>query len=138
MEKKYEIGGKTYIQRPLVLGQLKQMRGLLEGIEIPGWIGDPGGAGAAELLNLVQDHAPALLSIVLTPEGEDLRGKDLATLAGDLEFTATPETVLEVAEDFFHCNPLPSLLNRLGGLAQTIVQGAAGSDPQTQSTLSAS
>jgi hypothetical protein len=116
-EKKYEIGGKNYIQKPLVLGQIRQLLEVLKGVTIPA------NSDTLALVNAMSDRLPAALAVVLIPEGlSSLRDKDLDALALEIAFAITPEQTLGVVEDFFDCNPLPSLLNRLGMAAGKIKQ----------------
>ncbi len=106
-ECRYYIDGVTYIQRALVFGQIKQLAGLLGGVTIDM------DNGAEGLLDLFGDKMPQALAIVLTPEGVRVKDKDLIQLADDLEFAITAEQVVQVIDDFFTCNPVVSLLNRL-------------------------
>lgn len=113
-EKKYDIGGKIYIQRPLVLGQVRQLLEILKGITIPA------DADTLGMIEAVGGRLPKALAAILNPEGIPLREKDLDAIAAELEFAITPEQIFEVAEDFFDCNPLQSLLQKLGMAAGTI------------------
>lgn len=61
---KYIIDGKTYIQKPLVLGQIRQLIGHLKGLEIK-----PGSSGVGIVFEL-GDQLPAALAIVLVEEGK--------------------------------------------------------------------
>jgi len=115
-EKKYDIGGKSYVQKPLVLGQLRQLLAALKGVTIPTNVDSMG------LVDALNDHLPAALAIVLIPEGFSPRDKDIEALAAEIEFAITPEQIFEVVEDFFVCNPLPSLLDRLGMAAGKIME----------------
>jgi hypothetical protein len=108
--KEYAIGDKAWQQRPLVLGQVKQLLDVLKGLEIPE------GVGPTEIIGILGDRLPLALAIVLTEKGKSPRGKDLSAAAGELEFSITPEQILEVIADFFSCNPLSSVLERLAGL----------------------
>ena len=110
----YEIGGKKYIQKPMFLGQIRQLMNLMQGIVIPHDIDTMG------LVSLLGDKLPLALAIVLTPEGVSLKDKDIHSLASEIEFEISPETSLQAVEDFFVCNPVPSLLERLGGMAEKI------------------
>lgn len=109
MEYTYEFGGKTYIQRPLVLGQLRQLLKVLKNVEIPG------DATALGLIEAFGDKIQDVLAVVLTEQGTSLKDKNLTALADDLAFSVTPETAFQVCEDFFSCNPVSSLLERLTG-----------------------
>ncbi len=110
----YEIGGKVYVQRPLVLGQVRQLMGLLREIKIPA------GAGAAEVIALLDEKLPEALAVVLTEKGKNPKDKDIQALAEALEFEITPEVALKVVEDFFSCNPIASVLQRLTQIVETV------------------
>lgn len=110
----YEIGGKTYIQKPLVLGQIRQMINLLQGIVIPG------NTDAIGLITLLGDKLPIAIAIVLIPEDVDLKNKDIRALADEIEFEISPELSMQVIEDFFVLTPIVSLLERLKGMANKI------------------
>jgi hypothetical protein len=112
--KKYNIGGITYVQRPLVFGQLRQLLDILKGVAIPT------NTGTLGLINALDSHLPAALAVVLTPEGFPLRDKDLAALSAEIEFAITPEQAIEVVEDFFACNPIPFLLESIGNMVNRI------------------
>jgi len=113
-ERKYEIGEKTYVQRPLVLGQMRQLIDLLKGITIPA------GADAYGLINALGDSLPQVLAIVLTEEGKSPRDKNMKEAAVEIEFAITPEQTLEVVDHFFELNAIPSLLSRIAGMAEKI------------------
>lgn len=108
----YEIGGKAYIQRPLVLGQMRQLMTLMDGVII---IPETGATGLAAALG---DKLSQALAIVLVEEGATLSLKDrnIEAIADDLEYTVTLETTMQVVEDFFICNPIASSLERLTGM----------------------
>lgn len=110
----YEIGGKTYIQAPLVLGQFQQLMKLLEGVVFSGEL------TPLSLMRIIGDKLPQAMAIVLTPENIKLKDKDIHALASELAFEIPPEIVLQVIEDFFDCNPIPSLLERIGTMAEKI------------------
>ena len=114
VEKKYEFGTKVYIQRPLVMGQVKQLIKALEGARITN-IADP-----FLLIKDIGERLPVALAIVLTPEGATPRDKDLDALAGELEFGLSFDDVLRVIDDFFSCNDLLSLLKKFKALAERV------------------
>lgn len=107
MEKKYDCGGKTYVQRPLVWGQWMQLMDVLKDIQLPNVI-EP-----AVLINVLKDRLMPLLAIVLTEEGQPVKGKDLSALADELSFVLTPDQIFDVVSDFFDINPMHSLLEKL-------------------------
>lgn len=116
----YEIGEKTYEQKPLVLGQLRQLLDVVAGTLIPH------GADAMALVAALGDKLPRALAIILTPEGVNLRNKDIDALAANLEFDISLEQSMQVVEDFFTCNPIASLLEKLTGAMGKATQGATG------------
>ena len=111
-EKRYEIGGKIYIQRPLVLGQVQQLLVMVEGTQIPA------DANMFGIVTAVGDKLFLALAIVLTEEGKSPRDKDFPALADEIEFSILPEQTITVIEDFFDCNPLFSILERVAGMTK--------------------
>lgn len=121
--KQYAIGGKTYEQRELVLGQWKQLRGVLEGLEVPG-----GSTALGGLLAALEESGrlEQALAVILTEKGVSPRDKDLAATAAELEFAITPQQIAQVIEDFFTCNPAGSVLSQLGQILTKAVALVAG------------
>lgn len=111
----YEINGKTYTQKKLVLGQVAALSALLGGVRL--YAADAMGliAGLGELL-------PHALAIVLIPEGQHPADKDMAAMQREL-YDTDLEMAIKVVEDFFDCNPLPSLLERVTGLTAKVTSG---------------
>jgi len=123
MEYTYKIGDKTYLQKALVLGQWRQLLDLMQGLSIPQNLDVSG------MISVFGTKLSYALAIVLTEEGTSARDKDMVALASELEFAIEPELVLQVIEDFFACNPIPSLLSGLSGVMTKISgkMGATGS-----------
>ena len=115
-DKTYQIGGKIYIQRPLVLGQIRQFLTALKGVSIPtnmdamGWIEG------------LEDVLPGLLAVVLTEEGQSPKEKNMQLLSEEISSSISLETTLQVIEDFFDCNPVPSLLEKFGKMTAAITK----------------
>jgi uncharacterized protein YerC len=108
MEKyKYEINGKTYVQKKLVLGQDQQLINVLKTIRIPK------GAGTGELILALDDKIPLVMAILLMEEGQSVKGKDLEQIAKAFDFEMEIEMVVQVIDDFFVCNPIALLWERL-------------------------
>jgi len=103
----YIIGGKKYIQRPLVIGQLKQLSKLLKDVVISSEV------KAAELVEAIGDKLPEAIAIVLIPEGVDIKDKNIEEIVKELEFQVDIETAVKIVEDFFDCNQVSSLLKRI-------------------------
>jgi hypothetical protein len=127
-EQKYEIGGETYIQRPLTLGQIKQLIALLKGFNIPM------NSGAAGMIDALGEKVPIVLALLLEEEPSffsrvkalfrKLSGKnELTARAGKLEGSITLDQTLEIIDHFFALNPIASLLKRLESMTAQI--GAA-------------
>ncbi|MDA8104657.1 MAG: hypothetical protein M0Z71_04690 [Nitrospiraceae bacterium] len=129
-EFKYTIGGKTYMQRPLVLGQIMQLMALLKGLVIPK------GIGALGLVSLLGDRLPEAIAVVLVPEGVVLKDKDISALAEDIGFEIEPDTAIEVVENFFDLNPLSLILQKLSGMAEKIAGKIVATSSVTSSASS--
>jgi len=112
--KTYVIGEKKYEQRPLVLGQFRQMMGLLTGVTF-----NPA-AGVTDIIGILGDKLPHALAIVLIPEGSTAKDKNLVELAAEIEFNILPATIVEVVEGFFDCNPMASFFERLEGMLKSL------------------
>jgi len=110
----YKIAGKVYIQNPLVLGQVRQLMHLLEGLKIPRGIDTLG------LIAILGDKISQAIAIVITLEGTSPKEKDISVFASEIEFELSPDMTIQVIEDFFDCNPIPLILERLGKIAETI------------------
>lgn len=130
MEYTYKIGDKTYLQKALVLGQWRQLLDLMQGLSIPQNL------DVAGMISVFGNKLSYALAIVLTEEGTSARDKDMVALASEIEFVIGPELVLQVVEDFFDCNPIPSLLKRMSGIMGKISGkvGATGSKMSASSS----
>lgn len=111
----YDIGGKKYIQKPLVLGQLQQLLKLLEGIKID----TPTPMGIVTALG---EKLHKALAIVLIPDGVSVKDKDIEALADELAFEADIDVAVKVIEDFFACNNLGLLLQRVAKVIEGIAE----------------
>ncbi|MEW6670228.1 MAG: hypothetical protein AB1427_00910 [Thermodesulfobacteriota bacterium] len=111
----YRIGPKTYVQKALVLGQVMQLYNVLKGINFAAV------RSAPDIVPLLGEQLPAALAVVLTEEGQSPRDKDLAALANDLEFEISPEQTIKVIEDFFGCNQVHLLIEKLGLASRNIM-----------------
>ena len=103
--KKYTINGKTYIQKPLVLGQLMPLIKLLEGKVI-------NDVSPLALVTVLGESLPRCMAIILIPEGVSVRERDLDALESEFADNMDLETAMQVASDFFICNPLSSLSSK--------------------------
>ena len=133
--KTYRLGGRVYEQRPLVLGQIRQLEELLQ--DIP-WETT---AGAADLLRLLGDKLPLAAAVVLRPKRPwplcllyEPRRKNLRRLARRLAYDLDLAAGYQVVADFFVCNPVRSFLLRLTG----VLQETGAMPPATASPRSAS
>lgn len=106
-ENRYEIGGKTYVMRPIVLGQWRQLLKALQGTKIPVT------NDILVLIDALADKIPELLAIVLREEGIPLQSKDMDKMAVDLDFSIEPNQLLTVIDDFFSGNEISSFLNEI-------------------------
>jgi hypothetical protein len=100
--KRYTINGKVYFQKALVIGQAEQMMELFQGVEIQALT-------PLAILQALGGKLPMAAAIVLTPEGQKIRGKDIVALEDEFAETLDFNTALEVAADFLSFNPLSSI-----------------------------
>ena len=114
----YQIGDKKYFQKPLVLGQISQLNEYLKGINFSREM------GMQEIISEMGEKLPKGLAIVLQEEGIHLKNKNLDETAEEIGFSIDPETAFKVIEDFFDCNPIASLLERLRGMIDTVLRKA--------------
>jgi hypothetical protein len=113
-EKKYQIGDKIYIQRPLVLGQWRQLNEVAKEVILPDNL------DVKSLLAAFGSRLFSALAVIVTEEGRSPRDKDIESLAGEIEFGVTPEEALEIISHFFILNPIHSLLENLQGMVGEI------------------
>lgn len=135
MEYKYKIGDKVYYQKPLVLGQIKQLEVFLKDFIIPGDL------NVTTLMAILGDKIPRALAIVLIEEGKSLSerfrlpeisnpkseinkacfgyeplSEIMNMIAMQIAVNIDLETTAQVVEDFFVCNPTASIFRRLAGI----------------------
>ncbi|MEK6531258.1 MAG: hypothetical protein AABZ23_02050 [Deltaproteobacteria bacterium] len=115
-EFKYEIAGKVYVQKPLVLGQIKQMLNLLKGVALPA---DPDALNIAAALG---DRLSNALAVILVEEGTRLRDKNMDKVSEELDESMSLELAAKVIEDFFLINPILSLLKKAEQIASGMMQ----------------
>jgi hypothetical protein len=114
----YEIGDKTYVQKPLVFGQIKQLTTLLKSIKWPDKL------DVIEITETLTDVLPQAFAIVLIEKGKDspkdLKGKNLKALEEELEFGVSTALINTVIEDFLSCNPINSLWDLTKGVVSAV------------------
>lgn len=124
----YEIDGKKYIQRRLVLAQVKQLSELLGQIFLPT---DGSMLGIVAALG---DKLGRALAIVLIPADtplqtpddikKALQGKDLDKLTSEFDFaveTDMSSLAVEVVNHFLDCNQLSLVFQQIDKLAGKLV-----------------
>ena len=104
---KYEIGGVKYTQQALVWAQMKQLKNLLHGIKFEG------GFDIMNLIDVLGDKLSRAVAIVLREDGKSLKEKDIDVLEESLDDALELEVVVGIVDDFFLCNRIGSLLEKL-------------------------
>jgi hypothetical protein len=127
--KSYNINGKTYTQKPLVIGQVADMKNLIAGIQIV----DLSPLGIIQSLG---DKLPMALAVVLIPEGAKVKNRDLLAIAEEMEENLDIDTALEMAADFLSFNPLSSISSKSRGLIDKVWQMMPKRDKETGSSRS--
>jgi hypothetical protein len=115
MEYKYVIGDKTYTQAKLRLGQYMQLLDFLKDLSFSEDL------NTLNFVTALGDKLPMALAVVLIEEGVLLKDKNLSELANELSMAMDSDQVMQVASDFFDCNQISSLLEKLGQTVNNIV-----------------
>ena len=111
---RYEFGGKVYVQNKLVWAQVKQLSTVVKDISFEGEL------TVQYLIDLLGDKLSSALAIVLVEEGKSLKDKDIAVLSEEIENTIPVDVMFQVIEDFFICNPIAFLLEKLSGMMEKV------------------
>jgi hypothetical protein len=129
----YKIGDKTYHQRPVVIGQARQISNAIKGMSIN--YSDP-----FSVINSVGDKIVELVAIVLIPDGVELKIKNLDKVIYDIEWELSPELAIEIVTDFFIINPLSLISEKVTGAIKSLSKAnpKAGEDflPLPQAEIS--
>jgi hypothetical protein len=116
MEKcKYIINGKTYFQKPLVIGQVELLVKILEGRTV-------NDLSASGLVLSFGGILPKVAAIILIPEGEKISERDIEAIETELRDELTVEAALEVAADFLSCNPISLIFEQLRNLPAMLAE----------------
>jgi hypothetical protein len=112
---KYTIGDRTYVQKPLVLGQIEQMMEILDGIRVPR------STTPKAVMEALGDRLHLAFAIALVEQGKSPKREmeEIREIAQWLHWEINGETSLRVIEDFFVCNPIASLWEKLKGIASS-------------------
>lgn len=118
------IDGRALIQRRLVLAQMEQLVERLSGVEWP----DFGNFNLPSFYEAIGPRLPVALAIVLTPEGQDPREKDLDKLADEIRYGLPIDEGIRALKDFFTLNPTASIAASLRDLlaSQAAIKAATG------------
>ncbi|MFH1984121.1 MAG: hypothetical protein ABIL58_19960 [Pseudomonadota bacterium] len=110
-QKTYEIDGRAFEHRPLVLGQLRQLIEVISGMAMPDDMNPLG------IVHALGERLPRALAVVLVDTGcHDLAGRDIDELSAFMDNHMEIDAAVEVAEDFLQLNRVSSLAARLGKL----------------------
>jgi len=119
------VDGKALIQRRLVLAQMEQLIERLGDVEWP----DFNNFNLLSFHNAIGAKLPVALAIVLTPEGQDPREKDIDKLADEIHYGLPIDEGIRALSDFFTLNPTASIVRSLRDLlaSQSAIKAATGS-----------
>lgn len=128
----YDIDGRRYEQKKMTWGQTLLVIGILRGADLR-----PGG-GIFGVIEALGPKLPELLAVALVPAGQspERTPDQLAELRQALE--ANPEVMFEALSDFFDCNPVVSLAEKMAGTIQTIAAVLHPTSPPPSRVPSAS
>jgi len=126
----YEIGGRKFVQKALVLGQVKQLISVIRGTVIPSVI------SSQSLVIALGDKVSEVLAIVLSEEGVSLKNKKTKEVQELLEENLSIEGSIKMVEDFFDCNPIASISGAMIGLSEKVQKAMTKTELKTPSTES--
>jgi hypothetical protein len=140
--KTYQIGDKKYSQNKLVLGQIRQLLGLLKdaGLLQGKEILIPTQISTKDLIDFLTDKGDLLakwIAIILKEDGTPLAKKDLETMTSEIDFSIEPESAMEVIRDFFDFLDLISLsknIKAMMGEIETRMMDQIGSKKPSSSS----
>lgn len=127
-EHKYEFGGKKFVQRPVVWGQMEELVDIIAKVPFKSIDGK---LDAITLVKSLGEYLLPALAIVLIEEGVPLWERDMPSHLNFIRYNLPAETVLQVVEDFFVCNPTASFLERLAGMLNKVVENLPTEGEQT-------
>ena len=117
----YNMGDKTFVMKPLVLGQVKLLSNLLKD-RFPEDM-SMSDMTVLDIIGKVQDILPEVFAIILIEKGSVsdlnprlLKNRNLTEQAEEFESILDLNIALEVCNDFFECTPLISAFQTLIGL----------------------
>ena len=103
----YIIGDQRFYQKPLVIGQTVQLMKELSKVKLTG------GWSVLNIMDSVGDKIADLITIVLIQSGKTLKDKDRVEMSGFLNDNLSMDMAIEIVEDFFLCNKIQSLLDKV-------------------------
>ena len=112
MDYKYKIGDKTYYQKPVVLGQIKQLEEFLKDFIVPG------NFSVTTLMSMLGDKFPYALAIILIEEGKSLSDRFhlIPFLGGDKGVGKSeirnPKSEIAGMGNFGY-EPIPEIMNQI-------------------------
>lgn len=102
--KEYNFEEKKLVQKPVTLGQIRQLMRTLKDTQIDfGSFQD--GLSLPKIIELLGDKAPPVFAIILQEEGVPLKDKNLEQFEKEIEFLITPDVALQIVADFFELTP---------------------------------
>lgn len=111
---KYEFNNKVYVQDKLVWGQVKQLASVLKEVKFATPL------TYQSLIEILGDKLPTAIAIVMVEEGVKIKGRDIEKIAEEFEDSLPFDVAVQVVEDFFICNPIASLLEKLAGMMDKV------------------
>jgi len=110
--KKYSIGGKTYYQKTLVYGQIRQILQIFKRVGFAG-VSKEKLIGVNELIDFLGNNLMEFVAILLIPEGTEPKEKNNKEIAEELVWIIESPILFEVMIDFFILNQASEVLKKL-------------------------
>ncbi len=105
----YDIGGKTFELKPLVLGQIKQISELFEDVNLLELFEKD----LDVFIKVVSRKLPRFLAIILREPDKSLKEKNIDELSEFFEENVGIDLAMRIIKDFFKVNEIRSLIQQI-------------------------
>ena len=117
---RYNIGGSMYTQHEMKLYQMIQLSHCLPLDQMK--LGEIKIETPKDLVDLLGDAVSKALAIILCPAGVDLRKKNISKVQLHLEDHLNASILIEVLEDFFVCNQVSSVAEKVTAIVILVMK----------------
>lgn len=114
INKEYEIAGKVFYQKKLVLGQIKQISKELTDFVFPEEL------NVVSIFKLLGGKASKVISIILIEDGVSLKDKNVDSVEEFIDENIEYDMALEILKDFFLVNTISHIPEVISKIIETM------------------